>query len=564
MNIIRETISICPECKQQIRATIYEENNKVYMKKQCPEHGDFQDILAGDASYYLWRQKYHQDSREASESPEISFDTGPQSQFGGKQGIKGCPYDCGICTNHKTASCICLIDITNRCNLRCPICFANANVTGYVVEPTLEEIHMIMAHFRDTKPIPPGSCQISGGEPTVRKDLPEIIAMAKDYGFTHRMLTTNGLKFTDINYLQEILDAGMNACYMQWDTVTDREVYLKTRGADLLDKKMKIIENMRELGFNDLVLVPTIARGINDHQVAPILDFAVKNQDVVDCVVYQPVSLCGRITKEEILRMRYNASDLQYAINHDYNNGSFQGKLYPIPTLSNFVKLVTWFENVDAFELASHEDCGFATFCLTEVDPKNPNNNKLHAIEEYINIDRYLNVANRLWDFIKENKLDKPRSIFSKLLSFSSFGKKIGSGIDKLSYNLFKKTLEIGLFISALPYLNPNGLKDTQVVLHLLQNLAKVVFNPGEETAANFLRDRGLLLSCMHFQDAYNMDVERVSRCLVHYGIYDRELKQVFRIPFCTMNTIHRERIEKKNAALQEQKIPIEVPPPAP
>lgn len=560
MKLMRETTSICPECKQQIPAIIYEEENKVFMKKTCPEHGDVQDILAGDSKYYLWRRNYHQDSREFVEQPEVSFDNGPQSKQGGKNGLKGCPYDCGICANHKSATCICLIDVTNRCNLKCPICFANANVTGYVVEPTMEELRRIMEHFRNTKPIPPGSCQLSGGEPTVREDLPEIIAMAKELGFTHRMITTNGLKFVDIDYLQTIIDAGMNACYMQWDSATDPEVYKQTRGVDLLAKKMKIIENMRTVGFHDLVLVPTIARGINDQQVAPILDFAVKNCDVIDAVVYQPISLCGRITKEELIRLRYNASDLQKAINQEYNQGSFKGKLYPVPTLSNFVKLVSWFQGIEAFELAAHEDCGFATFCQIEVDPKDPNNNVLHAIEEYISPDGFLGLANRVWDFLKEHKLDSKTDFFSKLFGLTSIGERFGLWLDGITNKLFRKGVEYGYLASALRYLNPNGLKDLPVVLHMLKNLANIVLNPGEESAANFLRDRGLLLSCMHFQDAYNMDVERASRCIVHYGYYDRELKQVFRVPFCTMNTIHRERIERKNAQYQPQEIAIKIP----
>ena len=91
-----------------------------------------------------------------------------------------------------------------------------------------------------------------------------------------------------------------------------------------------------------------------------------------------------------------------------------------------------------------------------------------------------------------------------------------------------------------------------------------IVFSASEESAANFLKDRGLLITCMHFQDAYNMDVERASRCIVHYGYFDRELKKVFRVPFCTMNTIHRERVERKNAQYQDKKIPVEVPPPLP
>ncbi len=564
MDILRETVSICPECKQQIKAKVFVENDKVYMSKTCPEHGNFRDILAGQSSYYLWRRGYHQDSREAAELPEVKYNMGPQSEFGGKHGIKGCPYDCGICENHKSATCICLIDITNRCNLKCPICFANANVTGYVVEPTLDELQIIIDHFRATKPIPPGSCQLSGGEPTMRDDLPEIFEMAKKAGFTHRMLTTNGLKFVDIDYLETIIDAGMNACYMQWDSATDPEVYKHTRGLDLLDKKMKIVQNMRELGFQDLALVPTIARGINDHQVAPILDFAVKNEDVVDCVVYQPVSLCGRITTEELMRLRYNASDLQYAINSEYNNGSFKGKLYPVPTLSNFVKLVSWCEGIEAFELAAHEDCGFATFCLTEVDPKNPNNNVLHAIEEYIDPHEYLGLANKIWDFIKNNKLDEKPTFFSRLLGLTSIGKQVGTMLDGAAHTIFRKSVELGYFASALRYLNPSGLKDTNVLLHFLGKLAKIIFTPGEDAAANFLRNRGMLLSCMHFQDAYNMDVERVSRCLVHYGYYDRELKKVFRVPFCTMNTIHRERVKRKNAQYQKQKVPVEIAPPTP
>ncbi|HUY00963.1 MAG TPA: radical SAM protein [Candidatus Deferrimicrobium sp.] len=557
MKVLRETISICPECKQQIKATVYEEEKQIYMKKSCPDHGEFEDILAHKKDYYLWRRQYHQDSREYSRAPEVCCDGGPQSQFGGKLGIKGCPYDCGICENHKSATCICLIDVTNRCNLKCPICFANANVTGYVVEPTMDELYEIMKYFRDTKPIPPGSCQLSGGEPTVREDLPDILKMAKKMGFTHRMVTTNGLKFLDIDFLKEVIDAGMNACYMQWDSVTDPGVYKKTRGVDLLQKKMQIIQNMRELKFKDCVLVPTIARGINDHQVAPILDFAVKNEDVVDCVVYQPVSLCGRITKEELMRLRYNASDLQEAI----SASGFIGKLYPVPTLSNFVKLVSWFEGVEAFELAAHEDCGFATFAQVSVDLNNPNNNKIHAIEEYIDPHKYLGMANRVWDFIKENKLENPRQLFAKLLSFTSVGTQLGEWLDGMAHRVFKKGMEFGYFAAAIPFLNPIGiLKDLRGVMYLLRKLSKIVFNPNEENAANFLRDRGMFIACMHFQDAYNMDVERVSRCLVHYGYYDRELKKVFRVPFCTMNTIHRERIERKNAQYQDQKeIPIEL-----
>ena len=562
LNVIRETISICPECKQQIEAKIVEEQDTIFMRKTCPNHGEFEDILAKDTKFYLWRRGYHHDSKEIVEDPEVKFNTGPHSSQGGEFGLKGCPYDCGICENHKSATCICLIDVTNRCNLKCPICFANANVTGYVVEPTMEELEQIMGHFRDTKPMPPTAIQLSGGEPTVRDDLPEIIRMSKKLGFKHRMVTTNGLKFTDIDYLKEIIDAGMNATYMQFDSVTDANVYKQTRGADLLTKKMKIVENMRAVGYRDLALVPTIARGVNDQQVGPILDFAVQNQDVISCIIYQPISLCGRITKEEIKQLRYNASDL-FADIDKHTNNTFNGMFYPIPTLSHFVKLVTWFDGVEGFEMTSHEDCGFATIGVVEVDLKDRMNNKLHSIDEYVDVNKFVKAADIVWEFLKKNNLEGKPELFSKLFGVTSTGKKLGSVLDGIGHFLLRKGLKYGLLANTARYIKFSELiKDPTKAgsfANTIRKLSSLITQPEWGQAANFLRDQALMVSCMHFQDAYNMDQERVSRCLVHYGYFDRESKKVFRVPFCTMNTIHRERIEQKNAQYEDQKVPVKV-----
>jgi uncharacterized radical SAM superfamily Fe-S cluster-containing enzyme len=558
LKVIRETTSICPECKQQIKAKIVEENDTIYMRKNCEKHGDFEDILANDVKYYYWRRGYHHDSKEVVEAPETTLDKGPHSTCGGKEGLKGCPYDCGICENHKSATCICLIDVTNRCNLKCPICFANANVTGFVVEPTMDELEQIMKHFRATKPMPSVAIQLSGGEPTVRDDLPDILKMSVKLGFKHRMVTTNGLKFTDIDYLKEIIDAGMNATYMQWDSVSDPAVYKQTRGADLLAKKLKIVENMRELGYQDLALVPTIARGVNDHQVGPILDFAVQNHDVVSCIIYQPISLCGRITKEEIHKLRYNASDL-FADIDKHTNNLFKGRFYPIPTLSNFVKMVTWFDKSEAFEMTSSEDCGFATIGVIEENPKDRTKNKLHSIDEYVDIDKFVKSADRVWNFVKRNNLEETPEFFSKFLKFNGNGSSLGSLLDGFNHTLFRKAVKYGFLLNTLRSLKIPNLKELPNFANTLQKLTRVILKPDWSSAANFLEDRALLVSCMHFMDAYNMDIERTSRCLVHYGYYDRELKQVFRVPFCTMNTIHRERIERKNAQYQEEKAPIEL-----
>ena len=151
------------------------ETNWVMMRKTCKDHGEFKDKISINPEDYKWQQRFTDDLGST-----INNTTQPEYTISGiKHVSKGCPYDCGLCTNHKSAPNICLIDVTNRCNLTCPICFANASAKGYVVEPTFEEIVRIMEHFRSMKPFPAVLLQLSGGEPTMRDDLPEIIRKGK-------------------------------------------------------------------------------------------------------------------------------------------------------------------------------------------------------------------------------------------------------------------------------------------------------------------------------------------------------------------------------------------------
>ncbi len=308
--ILKETMSICPECLQPIPAKIYIEDNErrwVMMRKECPEHGEFRDKLASDPEYYVWNMEYADKLGSRNHSTRLDR----SCQYAKK---KGCPYDCGPCRNHKTTACICIIDITNRCNLQCPVCFANANKQGYIVEPSFDDLVRIMTVMQSQKPMAPVLLQLSGGEPTLRKDLPEIMRKGKELGFTEVMLTTNGIKLAKSKeYFQELVDAGMDAVYLQFDGI-EPETWKKTRGVDLSKLKFKIFENARAIGFGGIMLVPTVAKGVNDHEIGNILDVALQNHDVISGVVFQPVSICGRITYEDLMEMRYTTSDLVHAI----------------------------------------------------------------------------------------------------------------------------------------------------------------------------------------------------------------------------------------------------------
>lgn len=126
-----------------------------------------------------------------------------------------CPSACGLCENHETSTVLGLIDVTNRCNLRCPVCFANAAASGRLYEPTQDEIRQMLKNFRNLKPNPCLAIQYAGGEPTVRKDIVDLIKMAKEEGFTHVQIATNGLKLAfKENFAKDLKEAGLNTVYL--------------------------------------------------------------------------------------------------------------------------------------------------------------------------------------------------------------------------------------------------------------------------------------------------------------------------------------------------------------
>jgi uncharacterized radical SAM superfamily Fe-S cluster-containing enzyme len=537
--IIRRTTSICPECLQTIPAEIYvdPETNFVMMRKNCKEHGDFKDKISIDPEEYKWSQTFTDEIGST-----INNSTKPDTVSSGIKDIKnGCPYDCGLCDNHKSAPNICLIDITNRCNLTCPICFANASAKGYVVEPTFDQIVQIMEHFRSMKPVAAVMLQISGGEPTVRDDLPEIIRKGKELGFTEVMVTTNGVRFAkSIDFMKKCKDAGMDAIYLQFDATDNPEAWKKIRGVNLWPLKQRVIENARKIGFFGVMLVPVIAKGVNDGEVGNILDYAKDNWDVVSGVVFQPVALCGRISFEELMDLRYTTSDLKVAINKHTNNAI--KRFFPIATTAKMTRLLAWFDDMPEFGMTSHKDCGFATIIV--VNEKG----EWEPIEKYFDAEGLIRWSNKVYDMVQDKEVPKPTT-FLKGVNLEDFGgvaSTVGKFIDDMTSLGYRQMMKAYYFAGATRYIkNPEKILTSKT----LQGFARLVASPNLASAASFLHSKNLMISAMHFQDAYNFDLDRVCRCLVHYGVIDPDDNaKVLEVPFCAMNTLHRERLELANA----------------
>ena len=276
--VIGKTQSVCPVCLNRIPANrVVGEDGNIYMEKRCFEHGFFRTLIwEGDVeSYMAWAAGDANGRVTPVRAVEVE---------------KGCPYDCGLCQSHERDGCCVLLELTNRCNLRCPVCFASAGEQVSKDLP-LEEIGRQYDLLMERGG--PFNIQLSGGEPTMRDDLPEIIALGKSKGFTFFQLNTNGIRLArEAGYAKKLADAGIGVAFLQFDGLDD-EIYRTLRGCDLLDTKVQAIENCREAGL-PVVLVPTVAPGVNDHALGEILEFAKARMPHIRGVHIQPISYFGR------------------------------------------------------------------------------------------------------------------------------------------------------------------------------------------------------------------------------------------------------------------------------
>lgn len=284
MRLLANTESLCPFCFRKIHAEIIgDDDDIVYLSKSCPIHGSFKTkVWTGIKSWMMWNaiQDWEPEHFEGE-----AFRTTVKS---------GCPFDCGLCPTHLRKACFVVMEVTSRCNLTCPVCFADANRKKYIYEPdlaTIIDMYKTILKFECGQSVP--SIQISGGEPTVRDDLPEIISIGKKLGLNHILLDTNGIRIAkDLSFLQTLKESGLDTLYLQFDGVTD-DIYLKLRGEELTKIKVEAIKNCAKTDVG-VVLVPTVVGGVNLHQVGDIIEFAMKWMPTVRGIMFQPMSHFGR------------------------------------------------------------------------------------------------------------------------------------------------------------------------------------------------------------------------------------------------------------------------------
>jgi uncharacterized radical SAM superfamily Fe-S cluster-containing enzyme len=266
---LRRTRSVCPQCLRPLEAALVARGGGVSLEKTCPAHGHFSvPVWHGKVDMALWRRG------AAPLAPE--------------EGLS-CPADCGICPEHRSGTCCALLEVTRRCDLNCRFCFARGGESQE--EPPLAALMADVRGIMDAGDRP--LLQLSGGEPTLRDDLPALVAWAKACGAPYVQLNTNGLRLArDEAYVRDLAGAGLSFVFLQFDGTNDA-VYETLRGAPLLAKKTRAVELCGKYRLG-VTLVPTVVRGVNDDQLGDIVRFAAAHTPVVRGVHFQPVSYFGR------------------------------------------------------------------------------------------------------------------------------------------------------------------------------------------------------------------------------------------------------------------------------
>ena len=272
-------ISICSTCYRKVEGKIVFEDGRVLMLKRCPEHGNERILIADDIDYY---RRCREVFIKPPEMPR-AFNTPVRW---------GCPYDCGLCADHQQHSCLSLVEICDYCNLQCPVCYAESGPARQEFR-SLETIErMLDAVVRNEGE--PDVVQISGGEPTLHPDFFRVLDMAKARPIRHLMVNTNGVRIARDPAFADRLARYMPdfELYLQFDSF-ERDALVALRGADLRSVRERALEQLNERDIST-TLVVTLKKGLNDHELGRIIDFAL-TQKCVRGVTFQPVQVAGRL-----------------------------------------------------------------------------------------------------------------------------------------------------------------------------------------------------------------------------------------------------------------------------
>ena len=309
---VEYTKSICPVCKVVVDAQVNVRDDKVYLRKRCREHGEFEALVYGDARMYFDSVRFNKPG-----TIPLEFQT---------EVVDGCPLDCGLCPEHKQHACLGIIEVNTNCNLDCPICFADSGHQPDGYSLSLEQVDRMLDVFVASE----GEAEVimlSGGEPTIHPQILEIVELCKTKRIKTVNLNTNGIRMaSDVDFVNRLGELKVNV-YMQFDGFRER-THREIRGRDLRERKRRALDNCANAGLT-VTLVAAVERGMNEDEVGDIIRFGI-DHPAVRSIAFQPVTHSGRHVEFDPLT-RLTNSDIIHLIAEQVPEWFRLDDFFPVP-----------------------------------------------------------------------------------------------------------------------------------------------------------------------------------------------------------------------------------------
>jgi uncharacterized radical SAM superfamily Fe-S cluster-containing enzyme len=487
MPVIETTKTVCPECKLIVDGIIYKDGDNVMIRKYCPEHQWTIEKYWEDYDMYMKMRRYNYFGRGFDNPNYITETKGAN-----------CPFDCGMCERHKSHTGLANVVVTNRCHLSCWYCFFYAKEGEPIYEPSLDELKHIFNNLRSQKPIPANALQITGGEPTMHPRIVEIIQAAKEAGFDQIQLNTTGINIgLNPELAYKVRHAGTSTLYMSFDGVSKRANPKNHWEVPLT------LDAIRKAGMS-AVLVPTVIRTINDHELGAMINFALNNTDVIRAVNFQPVSLVGRMPTRLREKQRITIPGAIKLIEEQTNGVVAKEDWFSVPYVGGINRFIEALSGEYKYDLSIHFACGAGTYIFLDSD------NKVIPITRFVDVNGLVEHLQRA-----VNEMEGKGKLQRKAIAVKTLAQ-------------FKK------FVDAEH--QPKSVNFSKMMMSVL--LKRDFASMGK------LQMKSLFLGMMHFQDEYTYDIHRVEKCDIHYAMPDGEV-----LPFCTFNVfpeVYRDKVQKQ------------------
>ncbi|MBC7924918.1 MAG: radical SAM protein [Bryobacteraceae bacterium] len=509
----RQTDSLCPRCVPEIRqqivdgkvpheillnekvgeikAQIVERDGKIWMVKDCPKHGHFEDLMAMDMAFFRHLE-------DCFPGRDIAAHNDAKLHNHGSSTIK-----------HGRGS-VLTVDLTNRCNMMCDPCFMDANQVGFVHELTWEDVTTLLDNAITIKPRRQMSVQFSGGEPTLSPYFLDAVRYARKVGYNSVQAATNGIEFAKSpEFCKQAAEAGLRYAYLQFDGVGNEANSHRAVG-NLFDVKLKAITNLHNAGV-DIVPVITIINGINNEQVGAVVRFALDNPKIISFLSFQPVSFTGRdeaITDDRRMAQRYTLSHLAHDVKNQTGLGEPARDWFPISFMGTFSDWGDLVKGPDRdwgqLSCGCHPNCGVGFAVMVDKETK-----EAVPVTAFLNGDQFAN------DVKKVN--DAARSKFLSVVGMALATAR--------NYDPFQAPTHFKLMDLLQKFDKTFGATG--------KNYGKVT---GDRTIADIEKRRAdrwnfLFIAGMWFQDLFNYDFRRTEQCIIPYATQEGE------ISFCAYNT---------------------------